>query len=57
METHSESVQLLTKDTHINNREEPFVEDPWSVTEYACMYYMMTPMACNQANRPRFQDT
>ena len=56
MKKDSNSLQLSTQDELVKYREEPFAEDPYSVNEYACMYYMMTPIGCYHTDHSTFQD-
>ena len=43
--------QVKPIDEFIIDSDRPFTEDSHSVSEYACMYYMLTPVGCNQTGR------
>ena len=48
-----ESAKSRPADELITDFDDSYVEDSYSLSEYACMYYMMTPTGCNQSNWSR----
>jgi hypothetical protein len=50
------STQSLPGDKHSRNPGKPFVEEAYTVNEYAYMYYVMTPFSSHQASREKLLD-
>jgi hypothetical protein len=42
-----------SEDESINRPGRPHTEDLYSVNNYACMYYVMTPMGCSLSSNTK----